>query len=223
MLATWGFISTGIFFAIFALTFRGIVLKYTPLRLNSFTYAYAALAAAFVLWGVAAAINDPGFLATSVLIGNGLILLGTICMIDLVLPPSRRTAGLALAGATAVALFAARAYAYVPEPVMRDGILIFQTQAPVAAVLGLLFLCVWLPVNIRVARQVTHAIKQDTISQIYSYMYMTATVAALVFLGSRRPTAVVLSFVAITICFALLIGSNILVKKIKESPNGKHA
>ena len=103
---------------------------------------------------------------------------------------------------------------------MRDGILIFNTQTIVAIAIGLIFALIWLPVNLRVAKMITHKIKQDNINTIYSGIYAAVTVAALIFLAARRTIVVILSFSAIIICFVMLIWSNILVAKITEKTNG---
>jgi len=104
---------------------------------------------------------------------------------------------------------------------MRGEILIFNTQTVVAVVIAIIFLAIWLPVSLRVAKVVTHKIGQDDIRSIYSSIYVAATVAALVFLAARRTVTVVLSFIALGICFVMLIRSNMLVAKVIESHHGK--
>ncbi len=219
MLATLGFITTGICFGIFAYTFNSLVVRKAKLKLSQFSYAYYSLGLGLLTWGIAAAIGGSDTLRLSVIIGNGFLLLGTLFMLDVWIPKKHRV-WLWVASLVAIALLYVRAVYYSPTPYMRDGILIFNTQTIVAIAIGLIFALIWLPVNLRVAKMITHKIKQDNINTIYSGIYAAVTVAALIFLAARRTIVVILSFSAIIICFVMLIWSNILVAKITEKTNG---
>lgn len=220
MLAVWGFILTGICFAIFAYTFNSLVVNKTNLKLNSFSYAYYCLALALLTWGVASAIGGEELLRNSVIIGNGFLLLGTLFMVDLLLSSKNRY-WLWFAELAVIGLLIIRAAYFSPAPYMKDGILIFNTQTIVAIVLAGIFALVWLPVNLRVAKLITHKVGQDSITSMYSAIYVAATIASLIFLAARRTITVVLSFTAIGICFAMLIRSNMLIAKLTESHRGK--
>ncbi len=220
MLAALGFTITGLFFGIFAYTFNNLVIDKTNLKLSQFSYAYYSLALALLTWGLAAAIGNSELLKWSVIVGDGFLLLGTLCMVGMWLGKKNRV-WLWLAAFLSIALLFARAIQYPPTPYMRSGILIFNTQTIVAATIAAIFVVIWLPVNLRVAKQITHKVGQDDITIIYSGIYVAATVAALIFLAARRTLTVVLSFVAIGICFAMLIKSNMLIAKLTESHHGK--
>lgn len=220
MLATLGFTITGLCFGIFAYTFDSLVVHKASLKLNTFSYGYYSLALAFLIWGVASAIGGNDLLKNAVIVGDGLLLIGTLFMLDVWLGKERR-AWLGLAAAIAIALLYIRVNHYSPSPYMRGGILIFNTQAIVAIALGLIIALVWLPVNVRVAKLVTQKVGQSDIAFIYSAIYTTATIAALIFLVARRTIVVVLSFIAIGVCFAMLIKSNILVAKLTKGSHGK--
>lgn len=221
MLAVLGFILTGICFGVFAYTFENSVVRKTKLKLTSFSYAYYSLALAMITWGIAAAIGGAEVLAASVTIGNAFLLLGTIYMLDIWLGPKNR-AWLWLAVIIAAGLLYARTAQYPPTPFMRDGVLIFDTHIVAAAGLAAIFALIWLPVNLKVAKQVTHKIGQDSIASIYSSIYIAATVSALIFIAARRTITVILSFAAIGVCFAMLVQSNMLIAKMsKEKHHGK--
>lgn len=220
MLATLGFTITGICFGIFAYTFSSLVINKTDLKLSQFSYAYYSLALALLTWGVAAAIGGDDLLRRSVIVGNAFLLLGTLFMLSVWLGKNNRV-WLWLAAIISVALLYIRANHYSPTPYMRDSILIFNTQTIVAIVLAAIFALIWLPVNLRVAKLITHKVGQDSITSMYSAVYVAATIAALIFLAARRTITVVLSFVAIGICFAMLIRSNMLIAKLTESRHGK--
>jgi len=216
MLATLGFLITGVFFGVFATTFLALVARGSKLQLKQFGYAYYMLGLAFLGYGLASAVGSQGWLEASVLAGNVFLLAGTLCMLDLVLPQRQRLFWRLALVTIGAALLYMRVTLYPPDPYILKGVLIFNSQAPVAITLGLLFVGVWLPINIRVARQVVRAVKQESIEMVYSWLYTLATVSALLFLAARRTTTVVLSFIAISICFALLILSNVVVKSLGE-------
>ncbi len=219
MLATLGFTITGLCFIIFAYTFNSLVIRKTNLKLSQFSYAYYSLALAFITWGVAAAIGGNDLLRRSIIVGNGFLLLSTLFMLDVWLGKKNRL-WLWLAALVAIGLLYVRAVHYSPTPYMRGGILIFNTQTIVAIVLGLIFALIWLPVNLRVAKLITHKIGQENITSTYSAIYVAVTIAALIFLAARRTITVVLSFVAIGVCFVMLIWSNMLIAKITEKTRG---
>jgi len=220
MLATLGFIITGLCFGIFAYTFNSLVVHKLKLKVSTFSLAYYALALALVTWGICAAIGGNELLKRSVIVGDAFLLIGTLCMLNVWLDKRRKT-WLWLAALVSILLLYARVAYFSPTPALRGGILIFNTQTTVAVVVGLLFTIIWLPINLRVAKQVTQKIGQKDMNTIYSSMYVTATAAVLIFLAARRIVTVVLSFVAIGICFVMLIGSNILLAKIADGHHGK--
>ncbi len=220
MLATLGFTVTGLCFGIFAYTFNRLVAHKINLKLSQFSYAYYALALAILTWAVAAAIGGDELLKRSVIVGDGFLLIGTLCMLDVWLGKQRR-AWLGLAGLAAASLLYVRAVYYSPTPYLRGGILIFNTQTVVAIALGLLFALIWLPVNLRVAKLVTTKLRHKDINNVYSAIYITATAAVLIFLAARRTVTVILSFAAIGVCFVMLIGSNILLSKIAGAKHGE--
>jgi hypothetical protein len=215
MLAEFGFLATGVCFAAFAVTFWTLVLKKTKLDLHQFSYAYFSLALALLTWGVAVSIGGDTLLKNSVLVGDLFLMCGTLFMFDLLLP-SRYQLWLVPVAILAIWLLHVRAVSYPPHPVMHNGILLFNTQRPVAAALAAIFILIWLPANLRVAKLVTHKVKQDSISNLYSYIYIAATASALVFIASRRTITVALSFAALGICFLMLLSSNLLVEALED-------
>jgi hypothetical protein len=215
MLAELGFLVTGVCFAAFAVTFWTFVLNKTKLELHQFSYAYFSLALALLTWGIAVSIGGDTLLKNSVLVGDLFLMCGTLFMLDILLSV-RNQLWLLAAAVLSLWLLHIRAVSYPPHPEMHSGILLFNTQKPVAIVLSAIFLLVWLPANLKVAKLVTHKIKQDSISNLYSYIYIAATVSALIFIASRRTITVAISFAALGICFLMLLSSNLLVEALED-------
>jgi hypothetical protein len=222
VLATLGFVVTSIFFAAFAATFDSFVLKSTSLKLRSFACAYYFLALAFAVWGISALLGDASLLAYSVIVGNVLLLLATLCMVAVWLQGNKSLVpiivGASLAG---LLLIGARIMFDWPAPYMSEGVLIFNSSQPVSLLLTAVFVLVWLPVNVRVARKVATIIGVAGFDKIYTYIYAFATAAAVIFLNAERVPIVILSFLIVTVCFAMLLASNIVVKFVKRDNHGR--
>lgn len=217
MLAVAGFLVAGLCFGYFAYTFQSLVVTRTGLKLDAFAYAFYSLAAAFLIWGVAVIIATPAALAVSVVIGEAIILLGTLFLIRLLVDSRPLLWALVV---LAAALLYTRVTYFYPEPYLLDGVVIFNIPTVVGVVLGLAIIGVWLPASWRVARQVAVAIHEPSLSRTYGAIYVAAALAAVLFTAVRRPITAVATFVALIICFGLLIGSNVVVKMVKE-PHGR--
>jgi len=217
-LATIGFTITGIFFGIYAYTFYSFAGKKVQSVLKSFSYAYYSLALAFLSWGIAAFIGDQNLLNLSVISGNILLLLSTIFLLNIHLHQNENYRTVGLVGAFLLALLFLwwRVSYFPPQPILSNGILIFNTELPVAIVLGLIILLIWLPTNIKVGRLISQRVKVNGISFIYSSIYVMATFAALLFISARTIPVIILSFTGIAICFAMLIASNVVIDKLAK-------
>lgn len=217
MLAIIGFLFSGFCFLAFAYTLRSVVMKKTGLDLNLFALAFYALGLAFLIWAVAASTGQGDFLNLSVIIGESLILTATISLLLQVLG-SNRQLWVVVATAVSAALLYIRVMYFYPSPVITDGVVVFNIPAPVLTLLGGIIVAIWLPACIMVARQITAAIGQPAMAQTYAAVYSTAALAAIFFISARRPFTVILSFTTLTIMFALLISSNLIIPHVK----GRH-
>lgn len=213
MLATAGFITTGIFFWVFTLGFLNLVVAKTGLKLKAFAYAYYCLGLALMIWGVASYIGSPEALARSVIIGDAILLLGTVLMLSVY---TRNKLLLSIAFLAAAALIFVRVRHYYPQPYIKNSLLIFNTQTPVAVMLSAILSLIWMPINLRVSSMVTQTLKQPSLRSLFFMTYSLANIAALIFISAKRPLIAGLSFSALAVCFLLLIYSNFLVAKIED-------
>ena len=219
MLAIIGFIFSGLCFAIFASTLQRVVAKKTGLSLNSFAFAFYAIGIAFLIWAIAAGTMRNDILSESVILGEGLIASATIVLLSLLVQKNANLI-ISLAGIGAAALLILRYLCFFPTPVLTGGIVVFNVPAKVLLVLGAAIVAVWLPASIKVGKQITGAVGQSSMGQLYGFMYSTAALAAIFFISARRPFTVILSFATLTIMFALLIASNLIIPHVK-GPHGK--
>lgn len=222
MLATLGFLITAILLILFALTFDNLVKKDNK-ELRTFGLGYAFVAVAFLVWGLLSLTSATNTtLARSVIVGDALLFLASICVAVVLIPKKWKTAFYILGGILTVLLLVVRAKQYYPTPRLVDGILFFNTQRPVAILLSAIVVFAWLPACMKVARLVT---AKSGLLQYYSFYvaaYAITIISASLFIQARRRTIVIESFVAFGVSILLLLISNLLVdntKKVKAVKN----
>lgn len=218
-LAFIGFFIAGVVFAIYAYTFYILAGKKLPAFLKNYSFAYFALALAFLIWAFAAVNNN--FLVNSVIVGNVLLLLGSIFLLNVLFNNNKNIKILSIfIGLILSIIFIwVRINYYQPTPFMENGVLIFNTQKIISIILSSIFIFIWLPANLITARKVTANMPVQGMSFVYSFIYGVSTIAAIFFIASRTVPMVVTAFVTLGICFAMLIYSNYVAGKLL--PNQK--
>ena len=215
-LAFIGFSVAGVIFAVYAYTFYSLAGAKLPVFLKNYAFAYFSLALAFLIWAFAALNNS--FLVNSVIIGNILLLLGSIFLLKVLFNNSKNTKILSIFLGVILSLIFlwVRINYYQPTPFMLNGILIFNTQRIVAEILGLIFAFVWLPANLLVAKKVSATTGIQGMSFVYSFIYILSTVSAILFISVSTVSMVIASFVTLSLCFVMLIYSNYVINKISS-------
>jgi hypothetical protein len=210
MLGVLGFSVTAVLFFIFSYTIR-TKNKKQQLVLRDYRRAYFLLGVTFYTYALGCISGTHRSLSLAILIGNVLLLAATINMMNILLLTNRyRVHALYATTYTGIIMIITRILYFYPTPYMQDRMLIFNSQRFVSFMLSASFLLVWLPVNLRIARMVTHGLGKD-MNRIYAFLYYVATFSAIIFMLSKRPVTLVLSFVALSLSFLLLITSNSLI------------
>lgn len=216
MLATLGFLITALLLILFALTFDRLVKKdNTELRVFGFGYAFVAVA--FLMWGLLSVAGAAdGTFAKSVLVGDALLFLASICVAS-VLCTKRWRAIFYIVGAVLTAVFIlVRAKQYYPVPSLQDGILFFNTQRPVAILLSAIVVFAWLPACMKVARLLTAKSGLLQYYSLYVAVYAITIISTALFIQAKRRTIVIESFVAFGVSILLLLVSNLLAENSKK-------
>jgi hypothetical protein len=171
-----------------------------------------------LFWGVAVLKADQYLLNLSVLVGNGLILFGSLFLLDLqsVTGKKGRIMAIVLLIIFMALFFVLRIIYYPPSPTVENGILLFNTALPVFALLGIVFIGVWLPGCIKMAGMLATTLQDKRLTFLFGSVYAMTIVAALIFMAARTIPVVVASFVGIVLCFVMLIASNIIVGKMLQ-------
>lgn len=216
-LAFIGFFIAGVIFAVYAYTFQSITEKKFPTYVKNYAFAYYSLAFAFLVWAFASLNTD--LLPLSVILGNALLLVGSLYLLTVLFHEHHtvKYAVLAWGLIFSVTFLYARLTYFAPDPFLREGVLVFNTQQPIAIILILLFLLIWLPANLKIAREVTAPMKIEGMPFVYAFLYALSTVAAIFFITFKTVPMVVASFVVLNVCFVMLLFSSYIVHRVVHS------
>jgi hypothetical protein len=214
-LAFIGFTITGILFLIYSASFLWFKGKNRSSEVNAFAIAFLFLGITFSMWGLVAGFYNE-YMGDSILLGNALLLASTICLLSIVFNKNKMKS-LALLTATFLSLFFLLyrwKYAF-PEPVLTDGVLIFKTQFQISIVWMAIFLLVWFPACLKMARLNTSRLKMKDMLFPFQFVYGISILSAILFMSASTVNSVIIFFTILNICFLMLLASNILL--IKES------
>jgi hypothetical protein len=219
MLATLGFGVTAVLFVAFAAAIISLAKSDRKTTFLPYGQAYGIVAAAFILWSVCSAIASKSLLALSVVIGDILLLVATMLIVSILLKGvARRNLWFWALGVAGVAALVVRTIYFYPKPYMTHGVLFFNSQRAVSFTLSAVFLLIWLPVNLQIARMLTQNVPSQ--ERLFRISFATATLSTAIFLLSKTPLALSLSFTAISASFLVLILSTRYVKLLEERQHG---
>lgn len=220
MLATFGFLASGVILLLFGNFFRSTN-KSKSAWATYFGAAYMLVGVAVLLWGVVCLLSATDYLVKSVIVGDALFLLASVLCL-LVLSPVRLRNQVAWLGLLVSAgLLILRVRNYYPNPVIQDGVLFFNTQQPVAILLSIIIITIWLPTNIKVARLVTNKAHMVRYRSLYIAIYSMPVISAALFVQAHRRTVIIQAYSIFTLSALLMLASNFLLKKAKKG--GQHA
>lgn len=212
-LAFAGFTISGIIFGVYSISlYRMAGVKLPPIFKN-YAIAYLGLFFAFLVWGIGSII--PGFLDSSIIFGDVFILASTVLLLSFLFARNRNfnIAVIIIATIISLILIWLRLSQFPPQAFMSDGILIFNTQKFIGIVLSLIFILIWLPANMYAAKLITSTMKAPQMTIIYSFVYAFSTISAILLISFKTAPMVIASFVALSICFVLLLYSNYIISK----------
>jgi hypothetical protein len=213
-LAFIGFTVVSVVLSIYASTFYSLAGKRLPVFMRSYSLAYFSLALTFLIWAFASLNNE--FLKNFVIIGDSLLLLGSILLLNVLFNQNKNIKIFSIVTGVILSLIFIwlRINYYQPMPFIENGILVFNTQTIVAVILNLVFILIWLPANLVAAKKVTANISIEGMTYAYSFIYGVSTIAAILFITFKTIPMVIISFVALGICFVMLLYSNYVINKL---------
>ncbi len=214
MLAIAAFLTASVIFAVFSFSTKGII---GPKRgfFNKFSLAYYMLSLAFLIFGIAAIVNDKNFLDYSVLAGDFVIYMATGVMLAHVWPKKTMLI-LGISVILSVFLLVIRYKYYYPVPALYGGILYFNTQILFKIIISGMLLLVWLPSSLIYSRLAASYIKSDDSYNIYLGLFSTLTLSSIFFLSSRTKESVITTFAILMVSALALLSINFIVGRMKE-------
>lgn len=213
MLATIGFLTAALLLILFAGTFYALV-KTKHKTLRPFAWAYLLVALACLMWAVLSLLSANDMtLGRSVLIGDDLLMVASVCAAWVVIPPKWQNYVIPAALILAVVLVYIRGTYYYPQPSLQSGVLFFNTQHPVAVALSAVLLAAWLPASMKVARTLTNTVALRRFYALYVSLYALTVISAALFIQAHRRRIIILSFAAFAACILLLLLSNLVARR----------
>lgn len=177
------------------------------------SFAYYLLALASLFWSLAAISGNHSFINLSILISNGLILLGSVLLLQALV---NKKFILPVAGVLSLILLIVRIVYFFPAAFLSEGILIFNTQLLVSIIYSVLFIGIWLPANVTLGHTIGSLAKVPEFALLLKSLSGLSVIAAVFMLAARTPPVVAGAFIALSLCYLVLIIVNISLAKTKS-------
>jgi hypothetical protein len=213
MLAILGFIVATIIFVVYGYSVSHITIRVKAINFKYFGGAYSLLGLACIVWALGSLINNPTALSVSVLVSDFILLAATMAIINSVLSNKNRALINILIAIGGTSLLVIRNILAPPDPYIKAGVLVFNSQITVAIILAIVFVVIWMPINLKVARSITSHLKRLPLQSISELIFVIASFSVVTFIMARRPITVALAFVILCCAFIPLIFINYLTKK----------
>lgn len=203
MLGFIGFTITACIIGFFAISFYASFKELGQYRRRAFSSAFLLLGLAFLVWGFAPLINNPGVTTALVFGGDILLVAGTALLIAGQFRSAQLWLIVTLALA-ATAILVARAYAFEPAAVVRDGLLHFSLEGAPRYVIIAMLAFVWMPLGARITQLAVRARGAAQFSSGVALVYVVALICAAIFIGARQNAIIIASFAALAFTFLIL-------------------
>lgn len=155
MIGVISFVIAAMAFCIFAITSNNAKFrKISNLRIIPFANAYLIMMLASICWAYAIYKNKYEITLGSVLIGDFLIMMATLFLLESFVSQKRIKLVQSFAITIGSILLAFRLFIIRPDPTITNGILEFKTQFIVFVILAIILLIIWINANIRFGRSI---------------------------------------------------------------------
>jgi len=211
MLGFIGFIVAAVAIGAFAVTAYDAYGELDSGRRNAFSAAFYLLSMAMLVWAGVSVGNDVRVTRTLMLASDVIVAVATGYMAYILLADRWQPwfAGpFAVIGAGLIAL---RAYVYVPQAFVSDGLLYFNlAPGPQAVIVGL-FALVWLPAEVVVARRALSPQRLPGLQHGVVAVFLSLVITLAFLLSTQRASGITSSFVAIIVLFLAAVAMNVFI------------
>lgn len=215
MLATIGFTAAAVIFMVYGYSLSYIKDRVNRYNLFYFSIAYGLLGLACLIWALGALVGTDASLAVCVFVGNLAVLAATAAIINSVICDRYRLLISLLIMIAGIGLLAIRTLFMPAEPFLKDGVLVFNSQLLVALILAIIFVAIWMPINLKVSRAITSNIKTIPLKTMGEMIFIIASFSVVSFIIARKPITVALSFAILCCAFIPLTFINYLAYRDK--------
>lgn len=214
MLGMIGFLALALVVSIYVYTCYA---NYTlvPLREKRlFVSAYGLLGLAALVWATTFLVAEEA-VSPLVFASDAILVAATGCMLGIIfnIARPRILLPLVLAGA---GILTVRAFVVPPTAYVADDLLIFNLSQTEALMFGLVFLIAWLPATIKIVHLALRSPRLLPFRGVVSFLFISVVLMTGFFLTARRPIMIIISFASIILLFAILVGTNVVLKRIDK-------
>jgi hypothetical protein len=220
MLGTLGFTAAAVAFLAYGITAHKIA-KGADFNRDDYLYSYILTALGCLVWAAAvlAGHNTLAF----VIVGDALLLVASAYLLN-TLFSRKLTLPYILAGTLLLyVLLTIRLTGGGAEPIIRDGILIFNTPRLFGFLLGVLLLVVWVQSNMNFYRKVIDKKLPGLLRSAYFSANILGFISVISFLMARHDLTIITAFGLLVSTFALMAGLNYYVGSLPIRKVVKHA
>lgn len=214
MLGMIGFLALALVVSIYVYTCYANYMLVPLQEKRLFVSAYGLLGLAALVWATTFFVSEE-VVSQLVFMSDAILIAATGCMLGIIFDITRPRilVPLVLAGA---GILMVRAFVVPPTAYVADGLLIFNLSQMEALVFGLVFLIAWLPATIKFVHLALRSPRLLPFRNVVSFLFISVVLMTGFFLTARRPIMIIISFASIILLFAILVGTNAVLKRIDE-------
>ncbi len=213
MLGTLGFCAAALAFVAYADSSVKIAKK-TRFKVKPYGWAYIIAGLANLVWAVGT-LTGNNTIEAFVLVGDGLIMVSTVLLLWAIVPAKYTSLASTAAAVMLAGALAWRAMDSGPNPILRDGILAFNTPRLFGAFLAIVLLVVWVRANLRFYQDVVlPKLTNDTLRFAYFVPNVLAFMGISGFLFAQKSITIVVGFTMVIMAFLALTSLNYAVRNM---------
>lgn len=220
MIGIVGFFVAALTFLIYGYTSYELAERKKTFDRASYLFAYLLIAFACVVWGMSINLS-MSTLSNGVLFGDYLLLAATIALLLTLVKKEQKL--LALAGGLLISglLIWTRSATLDTNPVVSDGILVFNTPRVFGGLLALVVLVIWVRANMHYFTEAVDKKLQPIVRPAYFSMNVLGFISVTAFLFARKSLTIIVAFAMLVGSFIMLAVLNYYVLHQKGAHHGK--
>lgn len=215
MIGSIGFVLASIMFLAYGFSANKLAKPKKNFDHKSYFIAYIFVAIACLVWGLGMHLGKD-LINQVVIVGDCLLFGAIIALVVTSAKKKEKVPALIVGIITFSLLLAVRLLSPSIDPVIRDGVLVFNTPRIFGTILSLAILIVWVKTNMAYFKEAVPAKLQAILRPSYFSMNVLGFIGVTGFLFARKNLTIIVSFSMIVISFAVLTSLNYYVLSLKK-------